>query len=112
MLHVVTIPDEMQKAADRSGGRIADHSDDVGVAVAVLEEPLTLTDIVLRGEQLFVTIVVNPIAVRERLIEQAILGEEPFQHRCATALRRPENGNGKPRSLQRKEAMIRAGRAN
>jgi hypothetical protein len=99
LLHVVSMPNEMQEAADCSCGRITDHSDDVGVAVAILDEPFALTDIILRREQLFMAIVVNPIAIRDRLIEQAILGEEPFQHRRAAALRRPENGNWKPRLL-------------
>lgn len=112
LLHVMAVPNEMQKAADRSRGRIADHSNDVGVAVAILEEPLALMAITLRVKQFFVTIIMNPIAIRERLIEQAILGEEPLQHRRATALCRPENGNGKPRLLKRKDAMIRAGRTD
>jgi hypothetical protein len=59
-----------------------------------------------------VTIAVNPIAIGKRLIEQAIVREKPLEHGRAAALRRPANGDRKAGSLERKEAMIRAGRAD
>jgi hypothetical protein len=112
MLVSFDIPYEMQEATDSSGGRIADHSDDGGVLVTALEQLLALADVALRGEQFFLSIAVDPVAVREGLVEQAILSEEPLQNRRAPALRRPANGDGKSGLLQRKEATIPAGRAD
>jgi hypothetical protein len=112
LIHGLANPKEMQKAADRSGGRIANHSDDEGVTVPLLEEPLALMDIVLRSEQLFVPIAVNPLAISDRLIEQAVVREEPLQHSRAAALRRPAHGDGKPGFLEREKAILPAGRGD